>query len=1533
MSLRTLLICLVSTIPLVCASVAEGAGKTETPLIAKRIQLAASWQVIGPLPLGKDPFRTQYPPEKKVDLKQKLDGRKGPVAWQARAEDGNGTVWLHKDLGEDFIAYASAEFEWKEEKKGYLFIGSDDGIVVWLNGKKVWEKNVLRAMLPGEDRALVEFAEGKNRILIKLVQRMGDAGFNVRAVPADQARLDPALRSEMLLDAAKRDVHDGNPWKALAALEDPMRTMPCGGGHRDLFNELCAGYGSLARTAEAFEAQAKFHTGRGRTYMLDHAARLYIQAEDPRSAARPVDAIEKESKKPAEGLRRDIGLAEHRVSVLLPESMGTGDTLAFIGNTVNSGAHAEAAAAFRGQLEALRDTVVLLDDGTGRSTPGYLKAASRKWPAEFHEELTRLAEKEAKTQLASAARTGPSTEAMVWELYGESGSARAMARRRAAGLLASGRAPRAALWYLELAKRTGSPGDEAGAAFSLAAAGYGGILKGFTAALSDEQKKAAVSVGGRKTTLLAAITGFEKELTGKRDPGPDRPTEAWSRYLSLGAAARGLAAIRADGRGDIVPVTSVPGCDGNRLIVNTGTAVRAFDLNTGEPLWICRPYPVSRWNYDYASPSMPVPVLGAAAYAGTVFVRVAPSLSTEGIVRETVLHAVDASTGRIVWNLTEVAGLEGHIAVSEPLIAYGTLYVAALRRGAAAMTLSAAALDPETGALRWKRTLVSGSETFGGERIAAELPRPLLSPGGVVFVTHMGVVTVTNPLTGEIERLTRYERRAAGRRPGSRYHVNPVLYSDGVIVAAPRDSDCVLGMDGASGKIVWSADRTRTPCLAGAGNGAVYLVGAARVQKLDITTGKPPAAAAVRAAGLLPVCYLTGNRLVVGALDVSRAFDAATLQPRPTPGEDPSFRVLMTDGCAVSISKDSVITVGPEEGKPSPSASPAPVQPPSLQARPLPPAPSGHRPVLRWHIRNALENLCVPEEYRGAFLSWNRYEMKLHDLNGFGQVLWERAVPGAAKVMWSSDRLAIATPGRVYGLDGRTGRDTWKHRCGDGDPHLTRVNGAFCFLGPGSRTVLCVDAATGRVRWESEIPPDLTAVTIADSGSGLYLVGRNIQAPRPWDVRTLDPKSGGIGKLYSRKLTHYAEKFAGIYGGNVVWTLGTTGWAEALKDGAKKWEVKSTRWSLVPRLVEDGEKRLLFMDVDRGNDVVLDPATGTTIIARNEGRGLREFHAHRGDCYLWSFTKRISPRFIRVKPDGGEGKNLWEYQANPWDWGWRHALSVRGDSVRAAWKYDRWLLIADLDRKSGKPLRSPVMMRVPGIGKLTWRYDGNVLLVGNPEGLRCFTMTDPKTDVSKWAAARRASAGKLRDPQSRTDALAAVRIGAAMLDTLDVSWLAVKRPLVLDGEWFWFPARERELGYRDGDWGGKDDLSVKLAVTPKRYAGTVVKIEIRDDHWEPFDGERGGDYVTIRAGHVDVAFGAGPDGKVRWKQKDGRNIFGKNVPTVSFTDEGRTYTLIVDGRMLSLQWHNMDTVTVIDDDGGGPKGGMEWGTRFYRKSK
>ncbi len=62
-----------------------------------------------------------------------------------------------------------------------LSMGSDDGLAVFLNGKRVFAHDVLRGLKKGEDEVEVPLAAGRNEIVFKVTQAGGDFGLAVDA--------------------------------------------------------------------------------------------------------------------------------------------------------------------------------------------------------------------------------------------------------------------------------------------------------------------------------------------------------------------------------------------------------------------------------------------------------------------------------------------------------------------------------------------------------------------------------------------------------------------------------------------------------------------------------------------------------------------------------------------------------------------------------------------------------------------------------------------------------------------------------------------------------------------------------------------------------------------------------------------------------------------------------------------------------------------------------------------------------------------------------------------------------------------------------------------------------------------------------------------------------------------------------------------------------------------------------------------------------------------------------------------------------
>jgi hypothetical protein len=152
--------------------------------IAERSGFITDWFVVGPFPnRNKAAWDTAYFPEKEVKLdgEYEVNGRK--VRWrQHHTDDPQGVVDFVPlfDPHENVAAYAYATLESGRARQINLMIGSDDGVVCWLNGKRVHGNNGSRRVTVDEDKVEAELEAGTNHILVKILQGGSDWGFCVR---------------------------------------------------------------------------------------------------------------------------------------------------------------------------------------------------------------------------------------------------------------------------------------------------------------------------------------------------------------------------------------------------------------------------------------------------------------------------------------------------------------------------------------------------------------------------------------------------------------------------------------------------------------------------------------------------------------------------------------------------------------------------------------------------------------------------------------------------------------------------------------------------------------------------------------------------------------------------------------------------------------------------------------------------------------------------------------------------------------------------------------------------------------------------------------------------------------------------------------------------------------------------------------------------------------------------------------------------------------------------------------------------------
>ena len=161
------------------AGLAENGVKVS---VAEHLGFLMNWHLIGPFD-GKEQkgFHLSYPPEKKVDLTEELDGQNGKVRWKPYQvkETSKGKHQALVDLREkaalgnadDAVAFAYTEFTVEKAMKVEMRGSADDNLTVWVNGAKVFAFEEWRnGVRHDRHRFAVQLRAGKNTVLVKVCQ-------------------------------------------------------------------------------------------------------------------------------------------------------------------------------------------------------------------------------------------------------------------------------------------------------------------------------------------------------------------------------------------------------------------------------------------------------------------------------------------------------------------------------------------------------------------------------------------------------------------------------------------------------------------------------------------------------------------------------------------------------------------------------------------------------------------------------------------------------------------------------------------------------------------------------------------------------------------------------------------------------------------------------------------------------------------------------------------------------------------------------------------------------------------------------------------------------------------------------------------------------------------------------------------------------------------------------------------------------------------------------------------------------------------
>ena len=168
-----------------------GTATASSNLLAATSQVKLGpWHTSGPL--KAQAFADGFFPEKGIDLAAKAAD--GKALWTAHPEwsdgkaqelpaDGRVSTYLFRTLTVEKPAQASVS------------LGSDDGLEVWLNAKKLLSQDVARGVSPDSAIVILDLQAGENKLLLKIHNQSGSHGFYF-ALGASQTRLAPASAKE-----------------------------------------------------------------------------------------------------------------------------------------------------------------------------------------------------------------------------------------------------------------------------------------------------------------------------------------------------------------------------------------------------------------------------------------------------------------------------------------------------------------------------------------------------------------------------------------------------------------------------------------------------------------------------------------------------------------------------------------------------------------------------------------------------------------------------------------------------------------------------------------------------------------------------------------------------------------------------------------------------------------------------------------------------------------------------------------------------------------------------------------------------------------------------------------------------------------------------------------------------------------------------------------------------------------------------------------------------------------------------------------
>ncbi len=171
------------------------------------------------------------------------------------------------------------------------------------------------------------------------------------------------------------------------------------------------------------------------------------------------------------------------------------------------------------------------------------------------------------------------------------------------------------------------------------------------------------------------------------------------------------------------------------------------------------------------------------------------------------------------WDIRAI-GQDNVFFEGAPLVAEGRIWIASTRYNGDRCTTAIDCYggDDNPPPLYWRREVCETREAKAGE---ARYRHHLLTRAGtqLVYCTHSGAVVAVDARTGRTNWAMRYPRRKLDEEGVELRDLAPVLFAAGRLYAAPADSDTLLCLDPATGRILWERQPRRIVHLLGVGQG------------------------------------------------------------------------------------------------------------------------------------------------------------------------------------------------------------------------------------------------------------------------------------------------------------------------------------------------------------------------------------------------------------------------------------------------------------------------------------------------------------------------------------------------------------------------------------------------------------------------------------------------------------------------------------------------------------------------------------------